>query len=80
MFHQVTFTRTQDNQGNRFSIISRYDNHGKVGYVANRCGSGRIHRMTNTSAERVGRTLAGMGYHFMYTSGNTSVYGKLVVT
>lgn len=45
--------------------IQRWDNHGKLGYISNRCGSGRLHRLIGDPIEkilRIGRVLHAAGY------------------
>lgn len=72
MFTQIVITTTTDEQGNQFASIRRYDNHGKLGYTGNRCGTGRLYRTSQVG--RIAKALRGMGFHHMF--GGT--YGKLI--
>jgi hypothetical protein len=71
MFHQIQIITSTDTQGNQYTSIRRWDNHGKLGYTGNHCGDGRMYRTGNT--ERIDAVLRGMGYHYM----SVGTYGKL---
>ncbi len=73
MFHIVEIHTSTDDQGNQYTSIRRWDNHGKLGYTGNQCGNGRIYRTGNV--QRIDATLRAMGYHYM----STGQYGKLVI-
>lgn len=75
MFHTVKVLISKDDAGNTFAGIQRYDNHGKLGYTAVRCGQGKLYC---TSPERAINALYAARFHFMHVEGNTRVYGKFI--
>lgn len=76
MFTTITITTSTDEQGNQYTSIRRYDNHGKLDYTGKHAGDGRVYRTGNT--HRITSAIRGMGFHFMHRTYTGMTFGKLI--